>query len=100
VSIQNPISMGKLEARQIDPQGQTPSSQRDLSPSKGEKPRDEIPRATPRMSSDVRLLFQVDPQTSDVTIVVVDRVSRKVIRTIPPEEFDRLSEGELIQMLT
>ena len=48
--------------------------------------------------SDLNLRFMVDSQTKDVTILVVDRSSKKVVRTIPPEEASKLDPGELLQL--
>lgn len=49
--------------------------------------------------ADIRLRFRVDPETHDVTVFVIDRKSQRVLRAIPPEEFGRLSEGELVHLL-
>jgi uncharacterized FlaG/YvyC family protein len=50
--------------------------------------------------SDVLLRFKVDPGTKEVTVMVVDKASRKVVRTIPPEELKTLNEGELFELFT
>lgn len=39
---------------------------------------------------DVTLHFQVDPETQKVVVTLVDRQSKKVIRTIPADELQRL----------
>lgn len=61
------------------------------------------PAAKPTPSADaarnVRLHFKIDPDTNDVTVFMVDTASRRVIRTIPPEEFKQLDEGELVELL-
>ncbi len=38
----------------------------------------------------VGLVFEVKPQSHEVVVKVVDRDTHKVIRTIPPEEFQRM----------
>lgn len=48
--------------------------------------------------ADVSLKFQVDEETSDVTVFVVDKTSQRVLRTIPPEELDKLNSGDLLQL--
>lgn len=48
--------------------------------------------------SEVRLHFKVDPVTHEVTVLVLDRTTRKVIRTIPPEELAKLQQGELLEL--
>jgi len=50
--------------------------------------------------SDVLLRFKVDPGTKQVTVMVVDKSSRKVVRTIPPDELKTLNEGELFELFT
>jgi hypothetical protein len=50
--------------------------------------------------SDVRLKFQVDEKTNEVTCMVIDRSSHRVIRTIPPDELKNLREGDLVQLYT
>jgi len=47
---------------------------------------------------DVSLKFQIDDQTNDVTILILDRSSRRVVRTIPPEEMNKMDPGELLQL--
>jgi hypothetical protein len=47
----------------------------------------------------IRLQFKIDPKTNDVTVLMVDVNARKVVRSIPAEELQRLDQGELVQML-
>jgi uncharacterized FlaG/YvyC family protein len=51
-----------------------------------------------RPFGDVTLRFEIDSQTHDVTILILDKASKKVVRTIPPEEMARLDPGELLQL--
>jgi uncharacterized FlaG/YvyC family protein len=44
-----------------------------------------------------RLQFRMDEKTNEVTIMIVDKASDKVIRTIPPEAIKDLPTGELLQ---
>lgn len=50
-------------------------------------------------SQNVRLHFKVDPETHDITVLLVDTASKKVVRTIPPEELQKLNEGDLVELL-
>lgn len=50
--------------------------------------------------SDVMLKFKVDAKTNDVTILIVDRASRKVVRSIPSDEMARMDPGELLELFT
>ncbi len=47
---------------------------------------------------DVSLKFKVDEDTHDVTVFIVDNASKKVVRTIPPEEMAKINAGELLQL--
>jgi hypothetical protein len=49
--------------------------------------------------SDVVLRFNVDRDTREVTVYVMDRASRQVLRTIPPDELNKLNAGDLIELL-
>ncbi len=51
-----------------------------------------------RPLGDVTLRFEIDSQTHDVTILILDKSSRQVVRTIPPEEMARMDPGELLQL--
>jgi hypothetical protein len=54
--------------------------------------------ALPYPKLDIQLRFQVDPKTRELTIMVLDKAARRVLRTIPPEEMARLHAGELIEI--
>lgn len=49
--------------------------------------------------SDVVLRFNVDRETHEVTVYIMDRASRQIIRTIPPDELSKLKAGDLIELL-
>ena len=46
----------------------------------------------------VSLHFKIDAQTHEVTVLVLDKNTREVIRTIPPEELNQLQQGELLEL--
>jgi uncharacterized FlaG/YvyC family protein len=48
--------------------------------------------------ADVSLKFMINADTKDVTILILDRASHKVVRTIPPEDMNRMDPGELLQL--
>jgi len=52
----------------------------------------------PARYPDVRLKFMVDTETRDVTVLVLDRASQRVIRTIPPDEMAHLNEGDILEL--
>jgi uncharacterized FlaG/YvyC family protein len=43
-----------------------------------------------RTSSDVSLRFEVDSQNHELTIYILDKANKKVLRTIPPDELKDL----------
>lgn len=51
---------------------------------------------TPVLNGDVRLKFIVDSKTNDVTVLVLDKTSRQIIRTIPTDELKNLTRGDLV----
>jgi hypothetical protein len=63
----------------------------------------EKPAQTPPKSmtngSDCFLKFRVDEKTRDVTVYVIDRATKRVLRSIPPEELNTLQAGDLLELL-
>ncbi len=58
------------------------------------------PAASPVKSvGDIQLKFQVNDETKQVTVYVVDRESKRVIRSIPPDELNNLQAGDLVELL-
>jgi uncharacterized FlaG/YvyC family protein len=47
-----------------------------------------------------RLQFRVDEKTNDVTIMIMDKETDKVIRTIPPEAIKDIPTGQLMEYST
>ncbi len=43
--------------------------------------------------------YRVDRETHEVTVYIMDRASRQIIRTIPPDELSKLKAGDLIELL-
>jgi uncharacterized FlaG/YvyC family protein len=52
--------------------------------------------SAPVLNGDVRLKFVVDSKTNDVTVLVLDKNSRQIIRTIPTDELKNLTRGDLV----
>jgi hypothetical protein len=57
-------------------------------------------RSTPdaRPLPNISLHFKIDSQTNQVTVLILDKATREVIRTIPPEELKELRQGELLEL--
>ena len=68
-----------------------------LNEAKAAEPRPDKP-APQNPMVDISLKFQVDPQTNDVTILILNRASRQVVRTIPPEDMTKMGPGEIVQL--
>jgi uncharacterized FlaG/YvyC family protein len=50
--------------------------------------------------NNTRLQFRVDDKTNDVTIMIMDKDTNKVIRTIPPEAIKDIPTGQLMEYST
>ena len=48
--------------------------------------------------ADVSLKYRVDAETKELTVMVIDKSSHKVIRTIPSEELKQFREGDLLEL--
>jgi uncharacterized FlaG/YvyC family protein len=73
--------------------GQSPQEEKKISSERKSQP-------VQNSLADLRLKFRVDPDSNDVTVLIMDKATDKVIRTIPPEELKNLREGGLIELTT
>lgn len=64
----------------------------------GQKAKDSKPEKVASALADVSLKFQIDAKTNDVTIFILDKVSRQVVRTIPPDDMKKMGPGELLEL--
>lgn len=46
----------------------------------------------------ISVSFRIDDDTNELTVYVVDRENKKVLRTIPSSEFSKLSAGDILQL--
>jgi hypothetical protein len=77
------VAAGEAPAA-VQPQGET-------LPAAVEGPR-------PVAFTEIALRFRVDPKSGQITVLVLDKTSRRVLRTIPPEEVEKLSAGDLLEL--
>ena len=49
-------------------------------------------------SMKTKLKFQVDRDSNEVTVLILDAKSHEVIRTVPPEELAELTPGDLMDL--
>ena len=62
------------------------------------KQADAVSSALVNNMSEISLQFRVDEETKDVTIFVIDRKSKKVIRSIPANELAKMRAGDLLKL--
>lgn len=56
-----------------------------------------VSKLAPGLGRTTALRFQVNPETNDLLVMVVDRETNKVINTIPPEAIKDIPVGDLMQ---
>ena len=59
---------------------------------------EKLSAAQASMPANIGLKFRIDDETNEVTVFVIDRDSRQVLRTIPPEEIRNLQAGDLVEL--
>jgi hypothetical protein len=73
-------------------------------PQAAEEPRADGPEGRPRPATDglrnIRLHFKIDPKTEELTVLMVDTATQRVVRTIPPDELRQMTQGDLVEVLT
>ena len=78
---------------------QAPAQEKAAPPEKAPRPPVETSSAAlVGNASNIALQFRVDEKTKDVTVFVVDKASKKVLRSIPASELAKLGAGELLKM--
>jgi uncharacterized FlaG/YvyC family protein len=50
------------------------------------------------MTSNTSLKFIVDNNSNNITVLVVDKTTQKVVRAIPPEELNQYKDGDLLSL--
>ena len=93
---------GTLPKAQVKTQVKAPvkapveaSADHDVSPKQLEN---ETEQSTSISSSNVSVHFRVNDDTNELTVFVVDRENKKVLRTIPASEFSKLNAGDILQL--
>lgn len=65
-----------------------------------QKPQAEI-KVEPKQNADmsnISIHFRVDNETNDVTIFLVDRKTKKVLRSIPASELQKMQVGDILKL--
>jgi uncharacterized FlaG/YvyC family protein len=47
----------------------------------------------------VTIRFSVDDKTNNITVYVIDKASKRVLRAIPPEDLNKMAAGDLLQLM-
>jgi len=92
-----PVKAGPLALKPAAPPAWDPAALKAGAPALQEQqdPRQILPVTN---GSNVEIHFRVDRHTKNVTVFVVDRESKRVLRSIPPEELNKLQPGDLMEM--
>jgi uncharacterized FlaG/YvyC family protein len=72
-----------------------PAAQPESKPAKSDDEKSALPVGN---GSDITIHFRVDEDTKDLTVFVVDRKSKRVLRSIPANELNKLSAGDLLKL--
>ena len=84
-------------AAQVEQPEKVEKAEKPVKPEKAEeKPAQSL---LPVTNSDTYLRFMVDKKTNDITVYVVDRASKRIKRSIPPNEVNNLKAGDLLKLL-
>lgn len=68
---------------------------------KAEKANNEIPKVdgiSKNPLRDVELKFVRDDDSNQMTVYVVDKTTKNVLRSIPPEDIGKLNAGDLLEL--
>lgn len=89
--------MGTFGQERVKPANPAESTQRssNAQPTPGS---DSQSRAVVNQMSDYHLKFKFDSDTNQVTVYILDRSTKEVVRTIPPEELSNLRAGDLLEL--
>lgn len=91
---------GSALSKSLAPASADASAQARPAPTHVEKPQP-VPQtevAAANSLANVSIRFQMDEKTNNVTIFLVDRKTRKVLRSIPASELHRMQVGDLLKL--
>lgn len=93
-------SEGSLPSRMLTPDKPEASAQAQPSAVRQEKSQAETQAegAAGGSLSNISILFRMDDKTNSFTIFLIDRKSRKVLRSIPASELRKMQIGDLLKL--
>jgi uncharacterized FlaG/YvyC family protein len=96
-------AQGDSQASKVPAELQTARVPQDPKPNEGkaenQSRQEGSAQQAPQPFRDVRIQFKIDPDSHDVTVLMIDKESKRVIRSIPPQELRKLADGTLLQLL-
>jgi uncharacterized FlaG/YvyC family protein len=87
------LPKAQLKAQQVKAPVEEPVEQERSSTKPVEKEPERI-----NVSSNVSVHFRVNDETNELTMFIVDRENKQVLRTIPASEFYKMPAGELLKL--
>lgn len=96
-----PVSQGAVVYAQVEQTGLVDLKAKETKGAQSKTDEETLKKLNERFAKplgDVSLKFKVDEDTHDVTVFIVDNASKKVLRTIPPEEMAKINAGEILQL--
>ena len=89
------VSIAAVSGMLPKPQGKAPVEEPAVQAKASTKVEGEVLHSS---SSNVSVNFRVNDETNELTVFVVDRDSKRVLRTIPVSEFYKMPAGELMKI--
>ncbi|HEX2998060.1 MAG TPA: flagellar protein FlaG [Anaerolineales bacterium] len=77
---------------------ETPTSHEPVAVETERSKQTEAAAAQTGSASNVSIHFQLDDKTHELTLFVVDRKSKRVLRSIPASELHKLKAGDLLKL--
>lgn len=96
----------RTDTRPLEGTPATSSADKDAAAATGPKMEHEHAQAQERKAEqaaeverNLALRFRVDPDTHAVTVLLVDQATKRIVRSVPPEELQKLNSGDLVHLL-
>ncbi len=93
-----------MNERSVNPIAKVPAKEpvtaRENASSVSDRPRKQVRNETDlaKNMSNISIHFNVDDETNKLIVVVTDRQTGRVVRTIPASELDKLQAGDLLKL--
>lgn len=100
VQMDETVRSGMSGAGRIEggPSRQQPAGSAEKAPADWSQVVEQLSAAQVNMPANIGLKFRINDETNEVTVYVIDRTSKQVLRTIPPEEISNLKAGDLVEL--